>query len=350
MKNNTNIKVYLFVLTGAAGAALAILFFSSLPMAKKKPAGHSLAENQVLVGGKVVPAKQITPEQREHFKKLKQQQHLKRNVYARSDFQFSSQQEALSCLTQDNSELYQKRMMAFFELAKAWDEDIGLEFYDYLSNKDNRYNLTQREWHSIKSEIMKYVVQKDPSPLRITENFLNIVRDDAHHQILLHYTVQQLDRIAFRIDKSGRTPELNKNLEELFERTLMHSDTALAGTAIMAYHRLNMDGMEIDQQKLQRSVSRVLENPDATHSSLNTALSIAHSKGMHTYVPLAKKSIEENASVSLVITAIDYMGHFGTAADIEWLDRISSSRRENYMKDFVQRAKTLIAMRNKGQQ
>ncbi|MEM9399277.1 MAG: hypothetical protein AAF984_03640 [Verrucomicrobiota bacterium] len=337
------------------GALLVLTGYFSLSSMFNTPTEDDTAEittrtHEVVIQGKTVEAIKITEAERSAFKKLKNQQ-LNKSVLARSDINFADKTEALKLLETSEAETYQMRLWAFYYLTEEWDENLAPPLYSYLLNKNNGYGLSHLQWHSLKDEIMDFLVDRDPILMRVTEKFTQIVEDKTHSETCRNYVIQKLDRIALRNDTQTHHhaqdsySRVKEDWHELMEMALEEVDTSLAATAMLAFQRLLERSSEVDPGVVRASIVSALQHEKSSEQTLITAFQIARDLKEASLVSLARRQIQTDSSVPLALSAMAYMGDFATVDDLEWIDKITVRRREYLIANNLDQLKNKIKQR-----
>lgn len=173
--------------------------------------------------------------------------------------------------------------------------------------------------HVLKNDLLNALRSQTLPPEALTQCLIEMFQDPRHDEVVRDYALQHLGAWYLQTDQRS-------DVQETLWQATQPGQGHLAGTALLALHRLANRGAAVDPARLSATAFRLAQSNTSIHAKI-TALRICGERRIPGTAQLARQVLAETSEVSLQLSAIATLGEVGQFSDSELLERFRAHPR-----------------------
>jgi len=173
--------------------------------------------------------------------------------------------------------------------------------------------------HVLKNDLLNALRSQTQQPEALTQCLIKIFQDTRHDGVIRDYALQHLG--AWYLQTDGRS-----EVQETLWQAAQPGQGHLAGTSLLALHRLANRSAAVDPSRLSETAFRLAQSNTSIHAKI-TALRICGERRIPGTAQLARQVLAETSEVSLQLSAIATLGEVGQLSDSALLERFRAHPR-----------------------
>jgi hypothetical protein len=180
-----------------------------------------------------------------------------------------------------------------------------------------------KDWErGFRNDVLTKLREQENSPAGLTDQLLAIHQDRQQDIVMRDYALQHLS--FWYEEKAG--PDEQQQIQNLLWTALKETDSSIAGSTLLALHRLGLSHSEFAQSDIAEAALRLATDERCGELARITALQICAQLGVKDALPLALQFAESAKSIPLKVSAIAAIGQLGGAEVTAYLENLAAGK------------------------
>jgi len=210
------------------------------------------------------------------------------------------------------------RLEAVQEVGNSLSRSEIDSMFSFLKNHPDSQEKNMAGLRALKNDVMNALKDQNP-PTGLTTTLINIFHDQAQDFATRDYAIQHLATWYRRSteDSADAKARIRSILKEA-----SREETSIAGTALLAMHRLSAQDTSFDSADIDQTALRMVISSNTPAPALITALQVCSDRGLLRALPEIEHLAQTRGRTALQISAIAALGKLGTAEDAVLLQKL----------------------------
>jgi hypothetical protein len=186
----------------------------------------------------------------------------------------------------------------------------------WLRNRERGTDLSRGADRVLVSEALKRLRLQQPPAANLTETALALYRNRNDDAVVRDYAIQHL---VLSYEQAADKAQIQQVLWQAAQET----DNTIAGTALLALHRLSEQFPEFDPARVDEAARNLATSNDASEAARITALQVCAKRGVVEVIPTALTLARSAPSIPMRTSAIAALGVLGGSELLPWLEQLA---------------------------
>ena len=225
-----------------------------------------------------------------------------------------------------------ERLKAVHKLGGDLSAEEVAAIYKFLKSRwDDR--VTQEASRAIKNDLMNVLRHQSVLPSELSNVLIGLYNDSSQDPVIRDYAIQHLGYWYSRLDGDVAREQIKEVLINA-----LGENSSIAGTALLAVHRLSRDRNEFDSKKIEERALALVTSPQTDKATRVTALQICAERNLAGALPVIQELAQSSSEVGVRISAISALGQLGGAEQVNFVKELQSKEKSKVLQPSMEAA------------